>query len=316
MSRFAMVAVCGSIWLAVAQGQWLAPSKLDGASDAESSRPSCGVLVHFHINKCAGSTVGRWLNDTFGENYHGGLSANHVRNAAGADGKWWATREESLTRSIAGLGLNQSNLPGRPRWQIVLLHHGSPGLMWLHNTTFPKWRATLKHQGCGLVLTTVLRDPIERLISNLVYNKVPKHGIRSFIHSRQNWLSRYLLYGICDRVDPGSDGVKCGYASDGKFTMTPLELDARLYAWLDKFAVIGFADKVETFLAKVAMITGASPPHGTKHVHSTEHRELAASYAFSYQDVKDMIAINKADSDLYWHYRHKEHPPPLLLPEK
>lgn len=192
-------------------------------------------------------------------------------------------------------------------WNAAVLHHGYPGLAWMHNTSIPRWQRILERQGCGLALVTVLRDPIERTVSNIFFNNVEPDTVGDFILSRRNWLSRYLLYNICDRVGDDPRDLRCGYNKSNSFTMTPDLHDGRLYKWLDRFAVIGFSDRLESFLSDVTALTGWKSSALDKQPNKVHQSAVSAAGGrtapfFSEAHLRTMVAVNKADFELYHTY--------------
>ena len=87
-----------------------------------------------------------------------------------------------------------------------------------------RWQDLVESQGCGFARTIVLRDPLDRFLSNVMFNVVPEEKVSNFSTSRANWMSRYLLFNICGKNEAELE-VRCGYDSAGPFTMTPMNFE-------------------------------------------------------------------------------------------
>eukprot|EP00494_Astrolonche_serrata_P031657 UN31926 len=180
-----------------------------------ASKNDCGVIWHYHINKCAGGTIKK-LFEEFADAY------NHIFMHFWPSGTTRVkNKNETLSNWIPRL-MNIENEIERlenNKWIVIKHHHGAPGMYYiLSNLT--RLKTTVEKQGCTFLLTTVLRDPVTRLLSNLAFNSIDQNMADEFITSRSNWLSRYLLYNLCDYTDEYKTEIRCGYLNKGTFTNT------------------------------------------------------------------------------------------------
>jgi hypothetical protein len=277
------------------------PAIVDGAG-------SCGLVVFFHINKCGGGSVNTWLkNNSPNKEDHvfrycctrRGEEGKETETQAG--NQWHDTYFKRIEAHMEGIDKVEN------RWKSVTLHHGAPGLAFMHSTTIPTWRRLLAAKGCNLVLTTMLRHPLERLLSNIDFNHVHPEDVDLFAPSRANWLSRYLLYNICGPRNSTSLAMEdpvCGHQYNGAWTRTPQVLDDRLYEYLDEFDAIGFTSHMDAFLERIGALTGwgknPGADEGKKHVHGRKKKGKPRSY--SEPQLLLMIRDNTEDLRLYFEY--------------
>ena len=262
---------------------------------AEKALPSCGAVLFLHINKAGGGSTNEWLSKQAGKHLRGFCCTSRKRAVEKISG-WWPKYEKELDDLCNSVAPNE--------WKAATLHHGFPGLAYIHNTSLPRWRTVLEDQGCKLVVTTILRHPLERLLSNLDFNHVQDDDVEAFVQSRSNWLSRYLLYNLCRRIGPRWQDIQCGYQHNSSWMITPQSLDDRLYTWLDTFDVIGFTDRMPSFQARVAKFTGWSVDDRVAHSHARVKGKMKRQYNETL--IKLMLNVNREDERLYHHYREAD----------
>ena len=126
-----------------------------------------------------------------------------------------------------------------------------------------KWEKMVKAKGCIFYKTTILRDPLDRFISDVNWVSVPLSNINSFMESRRNWIIRYLLFGLC-----GYKGayLKCerwnidgNNWKDGSYASTPNlneNLMKEIYDIVNSLDFVGFTDNLDGYYEKIRQITG------------------------------------------------------------
>ena len=151
----------------------------------------------------------------------------------------------------------------------------------------------LEDRGCKFVKTVVLRDPIDRLVSNMIYNKVFRHNITSFATSRANWLSRYLMYGTCGMYN---DEIRCGYNKEGDFTMTPEKFDFNdVVSIIRDFDIVGLVSDLDWHKEKIMEFTGWGGGTQAKISHPTKDKIDVTRPL-----LQQMIRENEYDNLLYY----------------
>ena len=155
-----------------------------------------------------------------------------------------------------------------------------------------RWRESLESQGCDFVWTVSFRDPLDRFMSNVQYNHLPKNCISDFIHSRQNWQSHYFLHGNCGEYE---SEIRCGYDASGMFTMTTENVDFdELKMWIDQFDIISKVDDLDNYRAKIYDITGwDSRPMKTRH-------KTKGDLVLTRAQLKQFVQENELDYKLYY----------------
>ena len=158
--------------------------------------PQCGVLWVLHISKTGGETVrhhirmrARQHSWTFMDLYLGTAPSTLRR-----PGRW---EIEPKTRQLAQQ-LNQT----RPRL-VVHQHDGFGGLgdYFLDRVLRPlSCRFAAEGHGCQVVLATVLRDPVARLLSQARSDSLPHAEFAAFARAQANFHTKYVLFGTDWRV--------------------------------------------------------------------------------------------------------------------
>lgn len=135
----------------------------------ESKLPlKCGIVFFYHIACTGGSSMNRWL----------GKEKDNNENVTywTAWGRWEGVQD----RFIAGME-NQVKDIGPYEWRIVHVH----GYSLFPNTSEPylyQWREDVEKQGCGFVVTTMLRDAIGHTISQSKGMINPNYTLDEFIN--------------------------------------------------------------------------------------------------------------------------------------
>jgi len=257
----------------------------------------CGVILHYHINKCAGDSMGRWFQSRclrFKRLYHNPV----IRDPTQSKVSWKKDIESvykwlNMTMGSGGTLLDMDENSKRDHWAVLEIHHGIPGMYYLKEH-LKKWNEFIESKGCKFVKTTVLRDPIDRLVSNIIYNRADKRSnLTNFATSRANWLSRYLMYGTCGMYN---GTIRCGYNRSGKFTMTPQEFDFNdVVSIIKDFDIVGLVSDLDWHKQKIEEFTGWTTGRKAKISHPTKDR-----INLTRPLLVQMIRENEYDNILYY----------------
>ena len=148
----------------------------------ESKLPyQCGIIFFYHIACTGGSSMNRWL---------GKEKDNNANVTYWTD---WGRHDGVEPRFIKGMQKQVTDI-ARGEWRIVHAH----GYSFFPNTSEPylyEWRAQVENQGCGFVVTTMLRDAIGHTISQTKGMINPNYTLDEFIHhlEPQNYNQRGLF---------------------------------------------------------------------------------------------------------------------------
>ena len=180
---------------------------LRGRPSSKSKNDSkCGVIFFYHINKVGGRTVqGKiisFLLSRHARSSHSFITLSlyalteHLKESTHQYLQYFAN-EKDWTQALPDIESFLSfDGATRDMWKTLEIQHGFPGLLLQQNLI--KWEADVKSQGCAFKKVTLLRNPIERLVSNIKWNKVAAEDFASYIDKMSNWMTRHLAFNICN----------------------------------------------------------------------------------------------------------------------
>ena len=240
---------------------------------------SCGVVFFYHVNKVGGRTVQEHLKE-----------ATHEYLQLFPNEKDWrsATPEiEDFLRFDDG-----------DRWKALEIHHGFPGLLYIQEE-LAAWEAAVTAQGCAFRKTTLLREPVGRLVSNMKWNKVEIDTL-DYATNTADWMSRHLAYNTCDATRT------CRFLRKQGITNAPAMTDAAfrsLIEVLDGFDVVGVMEDLAAFVAAVL-----GRPVALISTHAQDYDDRP--YPLEPSTYRKLVELNPYDFRLYWRYA------PTVLPIK
>ena len=207
----------------------------------------CGLIFYVHINQCAGGSLANW----FKMHTSGYLllqdcpSYLTVSNNTTLRYEWKNMRKtaDSFVRSVSN------------GWKVLHLHHGFPGVHYIKEV-IKNWKYIVEKKGCKFYQTTMIRNPLERFVSNVDKYSVSMNKVESFMESRKNWLSRYFLFGLCGYY---KNNLGCGFKVSDTFTGTPNlneEYAAEAIDTMLHFDSVGFIDRFHDYLSIIKNVTG------------------------------------------------------------
>lgn len=269
------------------------------------SATGCGVLWYYHLSKCAGTSILRWLLQLRAEG-----AIQEVLDYTGFK-KLWSLHDFNAKR----LQPLVSKIDGK----IVAVHqhHNTPGL-WGMDKFFSDLQTELRRQGCSLVRLTVLREPSSRLISHVNYDIQLLHS-----QGKYNWNSeadekasyeQYLRMALEQNgptdMNKQFDNSEVRYLlNNWGFHSHPFPMpfgspdDAPLESVMDvlsRFEEVGITEQVEKSLDRVAALLGLPHvPLGTDNAAKKHDAELAP-------DIRELLEKRtRLDRKLYQYYVSK-----------
>jgi len=207
---------------------------------------ACGLLYFVHIPKTGGTTMYDRLKHSGWEAsrlYWGDGPKNHTSEWT-ADRKAWKSSEswKWVQEKLAEV---------KPKL-IIEAHHGAPGLQYMIEHELKDIACTLKAKGCKLRIITMLREPVERVISSLIYNHrgMPEdqkalNMLRFFAEEQ----SRYLVAGHSKQWPEAWHQIpKSGFVEE--------ELVKKVQHALSYVHVVGNTKRLDSVVDKVYKMLG------------------------------------------------------------
>ena len=272
-----------------------------------NQRYTCGVILYAHINKCAGGTVVDWFRKHAQVFYVGrAVHRNQLRKNKQKEPTWRLfgniQYKPEWGKMIAQVDTFLANVSSKTGWRVLHVHHFSPGLS-LIQSYIEKWEKAVEAKGCIFYKTTVLRDPLDRFISNVNFDNVSLSNIDGFMESRRNWLMRYLLFGICGIEDRY---LRCGYIRNGNFSNTPNlneTLMDEVYDLTNGLDLVGFTDTLDSYFEEIGQTTGWITKMNNvdvKKIHKSR-----STFNLTRSLISKFIALNQHDYMFYYTMRKK-----------
>ena len=148
----------------------------------------------------------------------------------------------------------------------------------------------LSQRNCSLVLATVLREPVSRVVSSVYFNEVPYSDVRSFVERRSDLQVKYIMFGHPNKWPPS---VALGQA-------TP-ELGGEAAAALSSFQLIGTTENLTSFAARMQNVIGLRNVVGLRH----EHSNIPHRFNLTEKDLLWMRWHSMADEWLWNRMLHR-----------
>ena len=257
----------------------------------------CGLIFYVHINQCAGGSLANW----FRMHASGYLllqdcpSYMTVSNMSTLRHEWknMRKRADSFVRTVS------------KGWKVLHLHHGFPGVHY-NKEMMKDWKYIVEKKGCKFYQTTMIRNPLERFVSNVDKYNVSLNKVERFMESRKNWLSRYFLFGLCGYY---KNNLGCGFNLSDIFTGTPSlndEYAEEAIKTMIRFDSVGFIDRFHDYLSMIKNVTdwtdvGVKNKGNFENVHKS-HKSFDISQSLE----KKFLEINQKDYLLYYTLRNRK----------
>eukprot|EP00928_Gymnodinium_smaydae_P091464 TRINITY_DN75174_c0_g1_i1.p1 TRINITY_DN75174_c0_g1~~TRINITY_DN75174_c0_g1_i1.p1 ORF type:complete len:379 (+),score=50.26 TRINITY_DN75174_c0_g1_i1:85-1137(+) len=226
------------------------------AEPSNAIASSCGVVWFYHVPKCGGSTYKQYLDAQQGTliNFMSHYDKRLYWSNPGPNGL--QAQLQSIDDAM------QRMRPGRG-YVSVHHHHAAPGLEFMLSN-ISQYREQVRAKGCTFILATILRKPMDRMISSFFYDfHGDTHDAEDFRFNMEkrvlasekfdNRELRYLINGWgCEDPDsperrtcpPHDVDLPRRGLLDGKVLKRGLKL-------LDAFDIIGITSGMAQFIKAV-----------------------------------------------------------------
>ena len=235
--------------------QFVDPKAVKNATSQAASDPMvCGVLYFVHIPKTGGTTINdrlRGLGWAFNRLYWGDEEEGDDPNA-------WLKDQDAWKKSDGWQWLLQM-IDSEEHPKIVLeAHHGAPGLEYMVEHELKEVACKLKERGCQVRVVTMMRKPVDRIISSLIFNNeegqvFPEDDVAlgelRYLAEEQ---PRYLLSGHHDTWPK----YWLKYPDKNSIDW---DLVRRVQHALSYAAIVGNTRQLDEFVAQVYNLLGVEP---------------------------------------------------------
>jgi len=252
--------VSGSVLLQKGSTREPRASVLSGESLTQ--RP-CGILWHYHIGKCAGTSILAWLIEMKKIGLlHDVFELVDYNQPVNFD----SFHQQHLQPFI-------SNPAGR----LVAIHHhhGGPGLYGMQ-PYFQEVQSKLHAQGCSLVRFTLVREPMSKLASMMNYAMRWHPASQSEDPAEHHKFAREILM-----ADVDFDNPQVRYTLNNWREVPqrfPMEIgdvnESALNAaiqMLDSFEVVGLVEQLHVSIAEVKKLLGLHSAQGVPRENTKEN---------------------------------------------
>ena len=222
----------------------------------------CGLLYYLHVPKTGGMTVQHHLRALEPQGWQF-LSLQWPQKEKNTTERQRWLDDPEHWKSSRGWRKLQYAIATEERPKLLMVaHHGAPGLAYMVEHELPKLACRLKARGCGVAVTTMLREPVERAVSAALFNRAGsgdglserfwtdhRTEVERDLVSRAELQTRYLLAGHPDQWPAAwhalSSGGGGGLARQAQRALSFVRIvghTARLDAFLEAtYALLGVA---------------------------------------------------------------------------
>eukprot|EP00984_Skeletonema_dohrnii_P020014 scaffold9681_cov103-Skeletonema_dohrnii-CCMP3373.AAC.7 len=134
------------------------------ATHPRGSTPyNCGVVFFFHVPSTGGASIANWFRK-YARPLNGNITFYQKwTRSIGRDGQFRPNQHQVHDAFIEGMNAHVENLAAN-EWRSGQYHLVQPPLNSTEDLWY-KWRATVESQGCQMINTIMLRDPLNHAMS-------------------------------------------------------------------------------------------------------------------------------------------------------
>lgn len=224
----------------------------------------CGLLYYLHVPKTGGMTVQHHLRALEPQGWQFLSLQWPQKEKNTTERQRWLDDPEHWKSSRGWRKLRHAIATEERPKLLMVAHHGAPGLAYMVEHELPKLACRLKARGCGVAVTTMLREPVERAVSAALFNRAGsgdglserfwtdhRTEVERDLVSRAELQTRYLLAGHPDQWPAAWHALSPAAAA--------AELAQQAQRALSFVRIVGDTARLDAFLEATYALLGVAP---------------------------------------------------------
>ena len=224
----------------------------------------CGLLYYLHVPKTGGTTVKNHLHALGPQGWQLLSLQWPPKQKNTTERQRWLDNPEHWKTSEGWRRLRDAVATEERPKLLMVAHHGAPGLAYMVEHELPKLACELKSRGCGVAVTTMLREPVERAVSAALFNAAKsgdglserfwtdhRTDVEKDLVSRAELQTRYLLAGHPDQWPAAWHALSPPAAAAG--------LAKQAQRTLSFARIVGDTARLDAFLEATDALLGVAP---------------------------------------------------------
>ena len=226
-------------------------------NEANRNGATCGLFYFYHVGKCGGTSVSKWMRKLTKANPEELEFYNWWHQSNNTQFDWRIDFNEIDTKLRSGYVTTSSSHASNTEntsknWIMLHHHHGSPGLRYMM-PKLQEWKQILEKQGCDLIMTTTLRDPMSRAKSVVQYRNLPKDEFYDYFKGTGfSSQASYLLHNrYVKNLPPEFTRMGEQYLSSSNNEAVVDEI----VNYLKEFDIVGRTESLDDFIFDAESVT-------------------------------------------------------------
>ena len=224
----------------------------------------CGLLYYLHVPKTGGMTVQHQLRALKPQGWQFLSLQWPQKEKNTTERQRWLDDPEHWKSSRGWRKLHHAIATEERPKLLMVAHHGAPGLAHMVEHELPKLACRLKARGCGVAVTTMLREPVARAVSAALFKRAEsgdglserfwtdhRTEVEQDLVSRAELQTRYLLAGHPDQWPAAWHALSSGGGGG---------LARQAQRALSFVRIVGHTARLDAFLEATYALLGVAPP--------------------------------------------------------